>query len=473
MTATTPAAFPDLGRPGAALSHLLDPMDPAVFVSEYWERRPLHLTGRQGRYERLFDMDAFLAAVARQDEVGLVIRVSADHEGDAGGASAHLPIDASQLAEAFDRGASVCVDPIDRAAPTLAAYAAALKRDLGHPGAVSVKCYLSPRGYGFNAHFDAHIVTQLQIEGRKRWRYSVRPGVVDPLDNGFADEGGEVRVIGRSPSELRSWERASVADATFEEVVLEPGDLLCLPPGTWHEAKAVERSLALNVAFSAFSPWDLIANAIRGGLVDDVAWRRGVPPSPAGGPGVPGAVQRVVADRIGDLIRVLRELDPSGEPVARAWQAAVAGDITSEGSPLGSLRIERAAGDDTAGSAAGSLGYRGGVSCVLTVSSVREAVAWYVSVLGMRVVAIIPEFGWAELATATPDVRIGLTELGSAGVTGGAVVSLGVADIAKARRTLEATAVSFDGPIQDVTGVTRLTVFSDPYGNRLMLHESD
>ena len=110
---------------------------------------------------------------------------------------------------------------------------------------------------------------------------------------------------------------------------------------------------------------------------------------------------------------------------------------------------------------------------MLTVSSVREAVAWYVSVLGMRVVAIIPEFGWAELATATPDVRIGLTELGSAGVTGGAVVSLGVADIAKARRTLEATAVSFDGPIQDVTGVTRLTVFSDPYGNRLMLHESD
>ena len=53
-----------------------------------------------------------------------------------------------------------------------------------------MKCYLSPRGYGFNAHFDAHIVTQLQIEGRKRWRYSVRPGVVDPLDNGFADEGG-------------------------------------------------------------------------------------------------------------------------------------------------------------------------------------------------------------------------------------------------------------------------------------------
>ena len=66
-------------------------MDPAPFVSEYWERRPLHLTGRQGRYERLFDMDAFLAAVARQDEVGLVIRVSADHEGDAGGASRICP----------------------------------------------------------------------------------------------------------------------------------------------------------------------------------------------------------------------------------------------------------------------------------------------------------------------------------------------------------------------------------------------
>lgn len=476
MSSQARAAVLDPATPGAALAHLIEPLDATAFLAEYWQRRPLHLTGRQGHYEELFDLDALVAAVRRQDEVGLSIRVSSDHEGDAGGAAAHTPIAAAQLADAYDRGASICVDPIDRADARVAAYAAALKRDIGHPGAVSVKCYLSPQSFGFNRHCDAHVVAQLQIEGRKRWRYSLEPGIREPLENAFLDDRGEVRVMGRLPSELRDWERPTLDESAFEEVVLEPGDLLCLPAGTWHEAKALERSLALNVAFSALSAWDLIAAAVRPALLDDVDWRRSVPAARDAGGGVPGPVSGFLADRLRELVDVLSNFDPAGEELAGVWRAALAGEAVTptaaDATPrLGSPPARRGAGE-TAAVGAGSLAYQGGVSCTLAVSNLARAVGWFEEVLGLRAVSTIPEFGWAELATATPDVHIGLSEVAAPGVTGGAIVSLGVADIDQARRALEAAAVRFDGPTHEIAGVTRLATFFDPDGNRLMLHES-
>lgn len=448
----------------SALAHLIEPMSVEEFVARYWQRLPLHITGRPGHFDELFHLDALLAAVARQDELGLLIRVSGDREGDGGGAGAHVPVRADELADAFDRGASVCVDPIDRADERVGAYAAALKRELGHAGAVSVKCYLSPRGYGFHTHLDAHVVTTLQIEGRKRWRFSPQPGVREPLDNAFVDGGGQIRYQGRPPSAVREWERPPVAEDSFEEVVLEPGDLLCLPAGTWHNAKARERSLALNIAFEPLSAWDLLAAALRPRLTDRVEWRACVP-ADNGGP-----ARDFVAARVRELAELLDGLGSGDPALDRAWNAAVAGSAAQHASGINSPAARAAS--RTAGAAVGELGFRGGLSCALTVSSLPDAIAWYESRLGWSLVASVPEFGWAELATATPGVRVGLSEIPSPGVTGGAVLNFGVADVEAARARLEAGGVSFDGPTREIAGMTRLAAFHDPDGNRLMLHES-
>jgi predicted enzyme related to lactoylglutathione lyase len=456
--------------------HLVDPLDTAEFLSEYWQRRPLHLTGRAGRYAELFDMDALVEAVKWQDEAGLSIRVSGDHEGDAGGAAAHVPIHASQLADAYDRGASICVDPIDRADARVAAYAAALMRDIGHAGPVSVKCYLSPEGYGFNMHYDAHVVVQLQVEGHKRWRYSLEPGLREPLENAFLDDRGEARIIGRLPSELRDWERPALDESAFVEIVLEPGDLLCLPAGTWHEAKALERSLGLNIAFTAFSAWDLIVAAARPVLLQEEDWRRSVPAARDDGDGVPTPVRAFLADRLGEIVALLGGLDPAGEELATVWRAALGSEAPAPAAASATPRLgspaARGAVEPAAVAAAGPLGYRPGVSCTLAISSLTSAMRWFEDVLALEVVSAIPEFGWAELATATPDVRIGLSEVAAPGVTGGAIVSLGVADVDHARRALEEAGVRFEGPTREIAGLTRLATFFDPDGNRLMLHES-
>jgi ribosomal protein L16 Arg81 hydroxylase len=60
------------------------------------------------------------------------------------------------------------------------------------------------------------------------------------------DRAGVVRYF--SPDPVDRGRVYSARDVAFHEVVLHPGDLLCLPAGTLHAAKAIDGSLALNLA---------------------------------------------------------------------------------------------------------------------------------------------------------------------------------------------------------------------------------
>lgn len=469
---------------GSELGDLLAPITPEEFLREHWERRPLHVKGPPDKFEGLFDMQAFIRAVHRQHEQGILIRVSFDREHDSGGVGRHLPIDAGEIHRYFTQGASVCVDPIDRGDPHLARLAAAVKRQLGFPGRASVKCYLSPDGCGFNTHFDAAIATTLQIAGRKRWRFSREPGVEFPPNNALVDAGGAVRYSGRLPSSLRPWERVEKVDeAGFDEAVLEPGDVLCLPAGTWHNAKAIGNSLALNLSFAPLAFPDLLHRALASLLAERTEWRRGVPASlaaPAGG--VPPAVEEFFRARLAELREMLSSPDAAAHRLQEEWRASLSDagpgpdasaatyrGPASDREPGGRAGPRPAAGE---GPPTGPVGLDGSLSCVLTVASLPVAVDWYRRVLGWELLYAVSEFGWAELATGTPGVRIGLSELPTPGVSGGAVLNFGVEDLDDSRRGLEAEGVRFEGPTRVIEGLARLATFFDPDGNRLMLHES-
>jgi CreA protein len=182
-----------------------------------------------------------------------------------------------------------------------------------------------------------------------------------------------------------------------------------------------------------------------------------------------GPARDFVAARVRELAELLDGLGADDLALDRAWHAAVAGSVAQQATGITSPAARAA--PRTAGAPAGELQFRGGLSCTVTVSSLPDAIAWYESRLGWSVVASIPDFGWAELATDTPGVRVGLSEIPSPGVTGGAVLNFGVADVEAARARLEAGGVSFDGPTREIAGMTRLAAFRDPDGNRLMLHD--
>jgi hypothetical protein len=79
------------------------------------------------------------------------------------------------------------------------------------------------------------------------------------------------------------WEQLTPVRRTdLEHTVLEPGNLLCLPAGTWHAARAVDRSLALNVSISPADPARELARLLDPLLCDDPLWRGGLSLAPGG-----------------------------------------------------------------------------------------------------------------------------------------------------------------------------------------------
>jgi ribosomal protein L16 Arg81 hydroxylase/predicted enzyme related to lactoylglutathione lyase len=440
-----------------AVDTLLHPLGRDEFLAQYWHRRPVHLTGWEGRFAGLFDRDALADALNRQHESGVSVRVSGDHEGDDGGAGAHVLIDADDIAQQLRAGASLCVDPVDRVNPVVARMAAELRAGLGHPGPVSVKAYLSTPGFGFNTHFDAQVVTTAQIEGSKRWRVSPVPGVAFPTDNAFLDDTGTIRYNGRTPGSLAPWERPEVDRAAFVEVVLRPGDVLCLPAGTWHEAKATGgSSLALNFSFAPVDVATLLVELVQPGLEAHHDWRSGL----AGDDPLV-----LLSRRAEQLATALHRLacGPALTP------ERVAGILTEPRRTAGGF-LPAAAGHAAAVAASAvHAGHR--LQCVLAVSDATKAAQWYGHILGGTVVSTIAEFGWVEVSTGVPGVTLGLTEMPTEVSNRGAVLDFEVDDLERVRRLLGEHGVRVEDSPTEIAGVARVLSAHDPDGNRLMFFE--
>jgi ribosomal protein L16 Arg81 hydroxylase len=293
-----------------ALARFLAPMSPEEFVATYWLQRSAHIPGTAEKVGALFSVDAFHAAVdaaARRPDAG-----RAGFEVRAGAMRA---IDPSAIDTELAAGQTICVSGIDLGNAALAELAAALKRELAFPGRVGVHAYLSPRGSGFSfTHFDARVATTLQISGRKKWKYAQQASLPWPQHNvRIAPDGSLDWHQPPSP-----WEQRANLPGTLDlaEVVLEPGHVLCLPPGTFHAAEAVdELSLSININFNYSGFFEVILPFLRETLAASPTWRE--PP--------PGAVEETLAAhamppqhaaffkaRIAELRRAIDALEAAG-----------------------------------------------------------------------------------------------------------------------------------------------------------------
>ncbi|MCB1184758.1 VOC family protein [bacterium] len=99
------------------------------------------------------------------------------------------------------------------------------------------------------------------------------------------------------------------------------------------------------------------------------------------------------------------------------------------------------------------------------------SLAWYQDVLGFELLYRVDEMAWAELRSPVARVNVGLGQVETPLVQGGATLTWGVADIDAARAALEARDVRFDGETQTIPEMVRLATFFDPDGNRHMLYQ--
>lgn len=162
-------------------------------------------------------------------------------------------------------------------------------------------------GGGVGPHLDSYDVFLLQVQGQRRWR-------IAPGGDGALRPGLPLKILARFAPE-REW-------------VLEPGDMLYLPPGWAHEGVAVGECMTASIGFRAPTRVEL-AREVLARLIesDDDAppvLYRDPSQTATEEPGrVPQALQRFAADAVARAVRDRRALEAAlgealTEPVATA-----------------------------------------------------------------------------------------------------------------------------------------------------------
>lgn len=215
----------------ATLEDLFGTDDLAKLIGEAWGSHSV-LIGSENpkRFENLVNRSLVETALKQGANAEIVVK------GKKGWSV--LRVDRPTLEDAYSLGGTVCISRIESALEGVAALCNDVKLRMPFLRDVTVNCYASPPGNGFSIHLDSQHTVILQAVGSKTWKYGKTPFVDDPLHCIFPQYSRT-----EHDPEFADWPSA----ASLETKTLTPGDILYLPPGTAHQAKAQTESIALTL----------------------------------------------------------------------------------------------------------------------------------------------------------------------------------------------------------------------------------
>lgn len=247
------------------IQELLAPVELDTFFKEYWEKKPLHLTGHAAdRFKSLFslgDLDHLLSVLPQETRVGL-IKNDLDKP-DQPGAKSTAGTNICDLFDNFSDGNTLIVNGMHKHWPPIRNLCTGLSKETGFK--TQVNMYVTPKqSTGFSPHWDDHEVMILQVSGEKFWR-----------------------LYGNGPSLPRKSQHDPIAalrqrtlqpgDPT-QELTLRPGDLLYIPRGCVHNATATDStSVHLTLGINTISWEELLIAGIKQLSKKDPAFRDSIP----------------------------------------------------------------------------------------------------------------------------------------------------------------------------------------------------
>jgi ribosomal protein L16 Arg81 hydroxylase len=296
---------------GSLIERILSPLSCRDFIENFWGKRSLYVPGTVEKLAGLFTMADLWTGLELADPKRVLVRASRDR------GQTQTTITAESANDAYKTGATLCVDGLASVEPRLADLARTVGSELGFLGLCTVRAYLSPDRQGYGMHFDRRVAMTLQIDGEKKWRYSNEVALDWPHYQ------VDVRSAFSSHQARETWERAkSPQDCSFSEVVLRPGDVLCLPAGAWHEAEAQGHSLALNVAFESLGIWSLLAPALGLILLSEPEWREPPPlkhPSTSIESMGPALARGYLRNRLDELKFLVNKISQDDGSLSELW----------------------------------------------------------------------------------------------------------------------------------------------------------
>ena len=213
----------ELGR--QYLEWMISPVETEHFLSDSWEKRPLHIKRGDAKYYRGLFSTKELDSILREQQVLYGKNLDVTSYSKEEGRETHNPPGRAFPAvvwDYFNNGCSVRMLNPQTFSETVWKGCATLQEFFR--SMVGANVYLTPPGtQGFAPHFDDVEVFMLQLEGRKRWRLYEPRSAQEKLprfsSGNFAQD--------------------EIGDPCMD-VVLEAGDLIYMPRGTIHQ---VERKL--------------------------------------------------------------------------------------------------------------------------------------------------------------------------------------------------------------------------------------
>ena len=237
------------------------------FFAEVWSQRPLLAERRDdaafGDLFSLESVDRILSGTFPRRPAVRLVKDGAElppstyvRTVSLGSEWLHDVIDAGRVYDAFQNGATIVVQGLQRYWEPVVRFARELELELSHP--VQVNAYVSPPGErGLGVHYDTHDVFVLQVSGSKRWNVHER-AVELPLPH------------------QRS-KTVPVAEQSLIEHELIAGQSLYIPRGFLHEAIATTQvSVHLTIGMLCYT-WKDVFSEVFKDTEDVAAFREALP----------------------------------------------------------------------------------------------------------------------------------------------------------------------------------------------------
>lgn len=193
------------------------------FLRDYWHKRPLLVRNAVPGFGGLLSPAEMMELGCREGVESRLVREAGDWSLE------HGPFRQADLKKLPRRNWTLLVQSLDH---HLAGGAALLEQFTFIPRARLddlMVSYAAPGG-GVGPHFDSYDVFLLQGQGRRRWRISAQ-------ENLDLVAGLPLKILSRFEPE--------------EEFVLEPGDMLYLPPRYAHDGIAEDACMTYSIGFRA------------------------------------------------------------------------------------------------------------------------------------------------------------------------------------------------------------------------------
>jgi 50S ribosomal protein L16 3-hydroxylase len=264
---------------------LLGGLTPRAFLRRHWQKRPLLVRGALPGFRGVIGLAALAALAARHDvESRFITRRNGRWQ------LAHGPIARTRVSGAGAFDWTLLVNGVNfharRADSLLRSFAFIPQARLD-----DVMVSYAVAGGGVGPHVDSYDVFLAQGSGRRVWRLAA------PRDFRLVRDVPLRLIEGFEPD---------------EEFLLEPGDLLYLPPGWGHEGTALEPSFTCSVGFRAPSGEELAAGFL------DWLHARGLPAARYADPHLAPAARpaRLPSPLVAHARRVLARVRWNGADVA-------------------------------------------------------------------------------------------------------------------------------------------------------------